>query len=239
MLQNILLLIPAKPGSRWFVGMCSLTLVSIVMLLPIWPAMCMASGLVFGVLYGSVLNFFAISGAAFISIIIGRCILQEPVRRLVEQSSYDSVRRMMLVLEDAESSLKFQVLFRFLFIPMFVRNYAPSTLHIPVWKLVLGSLPHSVWISIMFASVGASFKDAAELIRHGKEFDLSMMKWQQILVYAVAITLAVVLAYYAHSKYRERLAEDDAQGLSQSSGRTAKTKVASPSTTNVLQTSSV
>lgn len=202
-LRNVFHLLPEEPGWDWYLAMGLITLLSIVTLMPIWPPMCMASGLVFGLWYGSILNFWAILGAAAVSVTLGRCVLQEPIRQCILKGDYPRVRRMMLVLEDADHSLKFQVLFRFLFIPMFIRNYGPSTLQIPVWKLIVGSIPHSIWISIIFASLGATFQDAAQLIRDGKELDLKALKWQQAIVLAVALVVAGLLTAYAHRKYAE------------------------------------
>lgn len=213
LLREILNLIPAEPGWEWYVGMWFFTMLSIILLMPIWPPMCMASGLIFGVLDGTIINFFAIWGAAVISAAIGRWLLRAPIRGFIHAGDYPFVRRLMLVLEDSESTLKFQILFRFLFIPMFLRNYGPSTLQIPFWTLVVGSIPHSLWISLLFASLGSTFKDTAALIRDGKELDLSTLRWQQGLIFAVSMLLAVFLAVFAHQKYREKLDEEEAGAL--------------------------
>jgi len=212
-LRYMLKLIPVKPGLDWQIGYTCVVTLSIVMLLPIWPPLCMGSGLIFGFLHGTVINFFAIFAAANISFCIGRLLLKEPVRRCVERGDYPRMRRMMLVLEDEGNSLKFQVLFRFLFIPMFLRNYGPSTLQVPIWKLSAGAIPHSIWISILFASLGSTFKDTAELIRDGKEFQFSDIRWQQGLLAAAAITVAICLGIYAHRKYMEKLDEEEARDL--------------------------
>lgn len=213
LLRDSLQMLPRKPGWEWYVGMGIVTLFSIVLLLPIWPPMCMAAGLIFGIVWGGLLNFASIFGAAIVSILLGRFLLQAPIRRWIEEGNYPETKRMVLVLEDEDSSIKFQVLFRFMLIPMFIRNYAPSTLNIPIWKLAVGSIPHSIWISFLFASLGASFKDAAELIRDGEEFKWSSIKWEQFLLWLVSLTVAIVLATYAHRKYKERLNEDDTKAL--------------------------
>lgn len=208
-LRSMLKLVPEKPGLDWQIGYACVVTLSIAMLLPIWPPLCMGSGLIFGFIHGAVINFFAIFAAANISFCIGRLLLKEPVRNCLENGDYSRVRRMMLVLEDEENSLKFQILFRFLFIPMFIRNYGPSTLEIPMWKLSVGAIPHSVWISILFASLGATFKDTAELIRDGKEFQFTAIKWQQGLLAGAAMVVAICLGFYAHRMYVAKLEEED------------------------------
>jgi len=210
LLRSFLNSLPKNPGWRWYLTLGSVTVVSIVFLLPIWPPLCMASGLICGLYYGAALNFVVIVTAAMISVTIGRYFLQEPVRRWLENGEYPSVTRALLILEDDENSLRFQILFRFLFIPMAFRNYGPSTLHIPLWKLYLASLPHSAWISVLFASLGATFRDTAELVRDGKEVTFKSFKWQQVAVLGVSATVSILLAVFATHKYRERIESDDA-----------------------------
>lgn len=205
LLREALLLLPRNPDWGWYCIWGLATMVSIVGLLPIWPPMCMASGLIFGFYHGVAVNFCSIMGAAAMSMVLGRYVFQEPVRRYLDNGDFPAVRRMVLVLEDSDESLKFQVLFRFLFIPMFIRNYGPATLDIPLWKLLLGSIPHSFWISIIFSSLGCTFKDAAELIREEKEVSFSDMKWQQASILVVSALVAVALSFYATHKYNERV----------------------------------
>lgn len=210
LLRSFLNALPKKPGLRWYLIFGSVTVVCIVILLPIWPPLCMASGLIFGLYYGAALNFVVIVSAAIISITIGRYFLQEPVRQWLASGEYPHVTRALLILEDDENSLRFQILFRFLFIPMAFRNYGPSTLHIPLWKLYLGTLPHSAWISVLFASLGATFRDTAELVRDGKEVTFKSFKWQQVAVLIASATVSILLAVFATHKYRERIEGDDA-----------------------------
>jgi len=208
LLRYLLRLVPKDPGWDVFAIMAGVISVSIVFILPIWPPMCLASGLIFGLVWGSILNFIAILIAALVSLWLGRVLFREPVRRMIIDGNYSQVRRIMLVLEDSNSSLQFLVLFRFLWIPMGIRNYGPATLDVDWWKLALACIPHSIWISIMFASLGASFKDLADLLRDDKEFKLSALKWQQLLLFAASSSVSIVLCLYAQRKYSEHLAQE-------------------------------
>lgn len=212
-LRYLLNLLPEDPGVEWKVAMVIMTTLSIVMLLPIWPPCVMAMGLLFGFWEGMCLSFAAIYSAAILSFVLGQCFLQEPVRDCVDRGKYSNVKRMMRVLEDEDDSLKFMILFRFLFMPMFIRNYGPSTLNIPFWKLCVAAIPHSIWISILFASLGATFKDTAQLLRNGGEMSFKDLSWQQGLIFIVALLVAIGLAIYAHNKYLERLEQDEAADL--------------------------
>lgn len=155
------------------------------------------------------MNIVSIYSAAAASFMIGRFLLREPIRNCIEGGEYPEVRRIMAIMEDDDDALKVQILFRFLFIPMVVRNYGPATLEIPLWKLFVGCIPHCIWISVLFASLGATFSDTAELIRDGKEFSFKNIRWQQGAIFVLSLLVAIILGFYARYKYRAKLALDD------------------------------
>lgn len=217
MLRYLLKLVPKDPGWDVFAIMAGLISVSIVFILPIWPPMCLASGLIFGLVWGSILNFIAILVAALVSLWLGRVLFREPVRRMIIDGNYSQVRRIMLVLEDSSSSFQFLILFRFLWIPMGIRNYGPATLDVEWWKLAVACIPHSIWISIMFASLGASFKDLADLLRDDGEFSMKALKWQQLLLFVASGSVSIILCVYAQRKYTEHL-EQEQQRFATTSG---------------------
>eukprot|EP00933_Yihiella_yeosuensis_P050094 TRINITY_DN47858_c0_g1_i1.p1 TRINITY_DN47858_c0_g1~~TRINITY_DN47858_c0_g1_i1.p1 ORF type:complete len:296 (+),score=30.87 TRINITY_DN47858_c0_g1_i1:171-1058(+) len=208
----ILRSIPNNPSWEWYLPWAIITMVSIVCLLPIWPPMCMASGLMFGFWNGWAVNIIAIFGAAVISFLLGRAFLKEPISNALRDEGNPQIRRLLRVLEDSDEALKFQILFRFLFIPMFVRNYGPSVLNIPIYVLALGSIPHTIWISFLFSSLGCAFKGVAEIVKQDKELSFSSMHWQQFTVFFVSFLVALVLSYYAYTKYSERVAEEAEEG---------------------------
>lgn len=202
-LHHLLVLLPKHPGWGWYLAWGSLMLVSIVCLLPIWVPMSVISGLLFGLGYGTLLNFCAVYGAALVSMALGRTLVREPVRRWLASADYPFVRRVLKILEDADESLKLQILFRFLFIPIFIRNYAPSTLRIPFWKLAVSCVPHSLWVAVLFCTMGLSLKDASDALAKGEEFTLATMRWQNVSLLCVSTVMSAILSIYAVQKYNE------------------------------------
>mmetsp|Transcript_151332 Transcript_151332/g.263800 ORF Transcript_151332/g.263800 Transcript_151332/m.263800 type:complete len:293 (-) Transcript_151332:76-954(-) len=228
-MRIIISMLPESPTLSFAVLMCLVTMFSIVVILPIWPPMCMLNGLVFGIVTGSVLNFIAIFGAAFISLLLGRSMCQEPIRSCIFDGDYPTFRRVLTVLEDNENTIKFLLLFRFLFIPMFIRNYGPAVLEVPLWKILISVVPHAIWISLLFASLGSSFQDAAQLLRKGKELSAKSFKWQQALIVGAGFLFTMVLTYYAHNKYMEKLDEESSEPLSRRPAREVRVREAAVS----------
>lgn len=213
LLRLALHLLPKNPGWGWYIAWGTLNLLSIVTMLPIWPPMCIAAGFMFGFVYGTVLNFYSIYGASVISIVLGQSVLQEPVRQWLHAADFKQVNKMLKALEESEESLKFMILFRFLYIPLFIRNYGPATLRIPFWKLAVSCIPHSVWVAIIFCTLGLSLKDASDILQSSGEFSLSDMKWQNVAIFAVSAVMSALLSYYAYIRYKEHCDCEEAEPL--------------------------
>lgn len=211
-LHQMLHILPYNPGWGWYCAWTVFIITSIVCILPIWSAMCIASGAMFGLYWGYLLNVCSIILGAVSCFLLGRTLLKEPVRRWLREGDYPNMNRMLRVLEDREESLKFQILFRFLCIPMFVRNYGPATLEIPLRTLIIGTIPHSLWVSGMFASLGVAFKDVAAVLEMGPGKS-NNLHWQHFLMPAVSISISIGLSYYAYKNYIERLAEEEETAL--------------------------
>ena len=131
--------------------------------------------------------------------------LQEPIRGWLDEGNFPTAKKALQVLEEADDSMQFQILFRFLFIPIWLRNYAPATLHIPVWKLLLAAIPHTLWVSFIFASLGLSLQDANDMVNHGGEIKLWDAKWQHLLMFAVSAVMSLLLSWYSYKKYAEMM----------------------------------
>eukprot|EP00440_Ansanella_granifera_P005744 gb/GFBE01006232.1/.p1 GENE.gb/GFBE01006232.1/~~gb/GFBE01006232.1/.p1 ORF type:complete len:276 (+),score=40.41 gb/GFBE01006232.1/:1-828(+) len=215
LMTQVLLLLPKEPDWVWFVTWSLGLLLYLVATGPFWQMVMVASGLVFGLYHGSVINFIGTFGGAVVSMVLGRTLLQEPIRRLVDEEVEDGrwsvVRKWLRVLEDSDETLKLQMLFRFLYIPIAIRNYGPGTLNIPMWKLIVSSVPHCLWISVMFASLGSSMKSVSDIVHSGGEFELSNMNWQHTLMFGVSFAISTLFAVYAGKVYMEQSsAEGDA-----------------------------
>mmetsp|Transcript_130682 Transcript_130682/g.310020 ORF Transcript_130682/g.310020 Transcript_130682/m.310020 type:complete len:257 (+) Transcript_130682:59-829(+) len=214
LLAEALRMLPDDPGWGWFIGWALVLLISIVLMLPMWQAVCIASGLMFGLGYGTALNFLALYGAAAVSTLLGETLLREPIRRWLAEyeATFPGPMKALKCLERAEDSLEVLILFRFLFIPIWLRNYAPTTLQVETWKLLVAALPHSLWVSFIFASLGVSLQDAEQMFNHGAEFQLYDMKWQHILMFAVSCLTSLLISLYAYRKYVE-MTSDEAEHL--------------------------
>lgn len=197
--------LPQKPGWALTLGwLCAETL-AIVTVFPMWIPMTMATPIVFGMHEGWLINFVAITSACQISTFIAQWYLREPIREFIGQGDYPAVRRAMLVMEDRDTCLLLLTLFRFLCLPLFIKNYGLGSLQVPMWKLCLSSLPHALWMSTLFTSwahpIGISLK----------RVDMDHDEWvlMDFVPCLVASVSSFVVALFAQRKYQKLMQADD------------------------------
>lgn len=208
----ILSYLPKNPGLTEALILGAVIVVSIVFCTPFWPPLMMVSAMVFGFWKGFLLIFCAMVLGAVLSYVIGSLLMKEPFREYIESSDYHRLRRMMSVIEEEDNSLKFTFLFRFMFIPIWIRNYVPSLLNVVFWHFLLSVLCHSVVMCLNFAAAGSAMKDMAEVIAEEKDAD---MKPRDMIIFAVSLTATLLLSFLAYREYSSRLSEEDAVPLLQ------------------------
>jgi len=202
-------LVPAKPSVIHAIVMAVCIVVCAVLPLPILFLFLLVPGLVFGFWLGVLIIFPSLLAGACVSFLIGRYFAQKAIRGCIERGEYPKASRMLHVLESEEDSLKFLVLFRFLPIPMFIKNYGPAVLRIPFWKLAVSAIPHCFWSAVLFSSLGAVFQGTAEVMREGNKLDWKTLRWQQALIFLASLFAMIAMAVYAWRIYSRKTAEED------------------------------
>lgn len=208
----ILSFLPKNPGMWHAIIMCSIIVVSIVLPTPLWPPLMIVAAMVFGFWYGFLIDFCAMVLGAVISFALGRFVLQKSFHEYIETSDHPKMRRMIRVVEAEGNSFKFTFLFRFLYLPIWIRNYVPSMLYINFWHFLVSVLCHSTMICFIFASTGTATKDMSEVIAQGDN-PWAKMNPKQMLIFAVSFTATMTISCLAYREYSNRLAEEDAESL--------------------------
>lgn len=208
MLRWMLSLVPKNPNIWHALLLYVVITVCIVCLIPLWPPLMIVSAIVFGFWYGFAIAYSAMVSGALISFLLGKCCFMRSFRDYVDNSDHVALRRMINVIERDGNQLKFLFLFRFLFIPIWLRNYAPSILEVSAWMFLLPVLVHSLWICTIFCMIGSATKDIAEVYAsEGKketEWDPS-----QLAIFSFALVAFALISWLAYSEYAKALAEEE------------------------------
>eukprot|EP00928_Gymnodinium_smaydae_P012918 TRINITY_DN14718_c0_g1_i1.p1 TRINITY_DN14718_c0_g1~~TRINITY_DN14718_c0_g1_i1.p1 ORF type:complete len:280 (-),score=27.28 TRINITY_DN14718_c0_g1_i1:173-1012(-) len=204
-------IVPEKPD--WRYGFLVGGVIAFLMIIPIpivVPIM-FVPGMVFGFQLGVLIVFPAMFLGVTVSFILGRWAFQEPIREWIASGDYPNVQAVLKTLDDDEDAMVLLVLYRFLFGPFMVKNYAPVLLQTPLWKLSISAIPHHLWVSILFTSLGSIFKGTAELLRKGEKWDWKRLHWQQIALFVGSFASTGVITWYAYWIYRRKVAEHSEQ----------------------------
>lgn len=211
-LKYMLSFLPKNPGAEHALVLGLIIVASIVLLLPFWPPLMIITAMVFGFWRGFCIIYIAMILGAAISFVIGRYFCKQSFREYIDKSDYVSVRRMIRVVEAEDNSFKFMFLFRFMFLPIWARNYAPSLVDVPFLHFIVPVCVHAVMICTIFAFTGEATKDFAQAVDGGGSF-FDKMDPKQLTIFAVSLTATVSLSYLAYREYSRRLAEEDATPL--------------------------
>jgi uncharacterized membrane protein YdjX (TVP38/TMEM64 family) len=212
-------LVPEKATSKHMYGIYFAIVGCITLGIPVLLLLLPVPTLMFGFCKGFFITFSALMTAAVLSFIIGRYVAQRPVRRFLQGRKCERCMRLLSVLEDDESqSMQLLILYRFLTIPFALRNYGPSILRVPMVKLVISAVPHSLWSATVFAVAGSALKGPATHLRDGNKIEWSTPHWLEIVGLGVAGLSMLFFSWIAWRAYSEKAnVEENLQSVTSSS----------------------
>lgn len=135
-----------------------------------------------------------------LSLLVGRTCLAGQLRRWVMQSRY--MREAIEVCEQ-DASGRFLVLFRFLTIPGWVKNYTLAEMEISIIMCVLTSVPAVCFFAAMFAYIGTKSHDVAKDLHEG-ETPKNAFSAEELLCMAVGLGACALMVYLGKQAYNKR-----------------------------------
>lgn len=189
--------------------------VMIVCCLP-GPAFCIIlDGWYFGFWKGFALGFVAELIGYLICICLARTCLKARVRQ--QMLEVDSLREVVMVCEE-DSTGKFLVLFRFISMPVWVKNYAIGMLDLEWLTTILVFLPAEIFYTGVFAYIGSKGAIIAAAIRAGDtEKALDSFSGVEVVIICVSMlcmVLIIVLGWREYFLRRDLAVAEGARGES-------------------------
>mmetsp|Transcript_15219 Transcript_15219/g.32815 ORF Transcript_15219/g.32815 Transcript_15219/m.32815 type:complete len:278 (+) Transcript_15219:151-984(+) len=212
LLQTVLdTFVPANPGFVHGLAIGAFLAFLMVVPIPIVFLTILIPGMIFGFKIGYLIVFCGLAVGSSLAFTLGRWVLCEPIHSVLQEGSYDKTLEALRVLEKDEDSLLLLVAFRFLCLPFFAKNYGPTILAVPVWKLAISALPHHLWVAFVFASLGAVCRDTSEILRKGEAWNWKQLHWQQVAPSVLAVVGSIVVGSLAYRMYH-RTAQHQSDG---------------------------
>lgn len=106
----------------------------------------------------------------------------------------------------SEEDAKFLILFRFITLPLCVKNYSLGLIDRPIWRLVLLSAPGTCYWSSIIVYLGTKAHVALDRLRKGETgFVWEIFSGWEILVVVVSILAAIGIGAFAWYEYQKRV----------------------------------
>lgn len=201
-------IMPEKPEPWHIVVMVAIGVALLVCCLPVLPLLPFPT-VILGFWHGFTIVFMIQVLAAALSLCIGRYVAQRRVRAFLESKAYHRSMRWLHILEKEEESMLLLLLFRFLPIPLFARNYAPSILSVPIPRIIMSTVPQGLFSAFANAVVGTALHGPAQDLRDGHEITFETPKWQEALGIAVALIAFALFTWIAYRAYSRKLKEEE------------------------------
>eukprot|EP00747_Dinoflagellata_sp_TGD_P181819 gnl/TRDRNA2_/TRDRNA2_35794_c0_seq1.p1 gnl/TRDRNA2_/TRDRNA2_35794_c0~~gnl/TRDRNA2_/TRDRNA2_35794_c0_seq1.p1 ORF type:complete len:290 (+),score=57.80 gnl/TRDRNA2_/TRDRNA2_35794_c0_seq1:90-959(+) len=166
------------------------------------------NGFFFGFVKGWIINYSALTIAVLTTLAIATC-MKERIRRYV--MSTQVLREAFLICEEDPSG-KFLVLFRFVYIPGFVKNYSVSMLDIHLVKFILTCAPSDIFYGGIYAYFGSKAYKVAHKLRKGDTASvIALFSGYDIAVVIfgiVVVTLLGGLGWWEVEQRKKRVKKD-------------------------------
>lgn len=173
------------------------------------PAFCIIlDGFFFGFVKGFALGFVAEFIGYLICICLARTCFKTRIRQMMMESA--PLREVLLVCEE-DSTGKFLVLFRFISLPVWLKNYTIGLLDLEWLQTVLIFIPAEVFYSGIFAYIGSKGRLIADALRKGDSgkavHAFSGVEVAIVGVSVLCVLLVILFGWYEYIRRRKALTE--------------------------------
>jgi uncharacterized membrane protein YdjX (TVP38/TMEM64 family) len=207
---------PKEPTIWNAIGFFLVNTTIIVTALPLWVLACMCVGFVFGFWIGFAINYTTIITGSMICFFIGRYVATDTIRGwLVKRRETALVTRII-----EQNDFKFLVLFRFMPLPLCVKNYAPSTIRVNPFMFCLSVMIASGMYTPIYTFIGATTKGIATLYaeqaenpEEGGPTNLYHVGGVQITIVAIALMSTIAITVLGYIEWKKVQKESEASPL--------------------------
>jgi len=164
-------------------------------------------GFVLGFTEGFIVSLISIISSSIIAFLLGRYFLREHISNYLNQTSASdgdnpSTFKMFLKSIEQRNGIVLLILFRLMFIPMFVKNYGPSVINTSIWHYLIAVLLTSPPYVAIFSFLGSHAKSIADIAAGDNEGGDHLV-WTQIIPIIVSILAAVIFTTLAYLEFRQ------------------------------------
>lgn len=165
-------------------------------------------GFVLGFTEGFIVSLIAVIISSFVSFLLGRYFLRDHISNYLNQTSASegdspSTFKMFLKSIEQRNGIMLLILFRLMFIPMFVKNYGPSVINTSIWHYLIAVLITSPPYVAIFSFLGSHAKSIADIAAGGGHDNTDHTLWTQVVPIVVSVLAAIIFTTLAYLEFRQ------------------------------------
>lgn len=181
-------------------------------------------GFVLGFTEGFIVCLISIIVSSIAAFLLGRYFLRDHIANYLNQTSVTdgenpSTFKMFLKSIEQRNGIVLLILFRLMFIPMFVKNYGPSVINTSIWHYVIAVLITTPPYVAIFSFLGSHAKSIADIAtgEPGAGSNGDHAVWTQIIPIIVSVLAGVIFTTLAYLEFRQIQASNTANDSEQNS----------------------
>lgn len=167
-------------------------------------------GFVLGFTEGFIVCLISIVLSSIVAFLLGRYFFRDHIASYLNQTSSSdgdnpSTFKMFLKSIEQRNGIILLILFRLMFIPMFVKNYGPSVINTSIWHYVIAVMITTPPYVAIFAFLGSHAKSIADIATGGSSAGSngSHTVWTQIVPIIVSVLAGVIFTTLAYLEFRQ------------------------------------
>ena len=165
-------------------------------------------GFVLGFTEGFIVSLISIIVSSIVAFLLGRYFLRDHISNYLNQTSASdgdnpSTFKMFLKSIEQRNGVVLLILFRLMFIPMFVKNYGPSVINTSIWHYLVAVLVTTPPYVAIFSFLGSHAKSIADIAAGGDNTGGDHVVWTQIIPIVVSVLAAIIFTTLAYMEFRQ------------------------------------
>lgn len=186
-------------GLIFIVGVCGFPGMSMIEL---------TCGFVLGFSEALILSVVAISIVSFTAFAIGRYYLKDLLKEYLDDSDLHTIKKILKSVE-RRNGITLQILFRLMFVPLFMKNYGPAVIETHFRDFAIAVVVTTPMYVAILTFLGSQAKTIADIATGKISGSSSNLGWMEILPLVLSVVAGVAFTLIAYFEFKRMTREEE------------------------------
>lgn len=165
-------------------------------------------GFVLGFTEAFILSVIAISVVSFTAFAIGRFYLKDMLKEYLDDSDLHTLKKVLKSVE-RRNGITLQILFRLMFVPLFIKNYGPSVIETRFRDFAVAVVVTTPIYVAILTYLGSQAKTIADIATGKIAGSSSQLGWMEILTLVLSVVAGVAFTLIAYFEFKRITREEE------------------------------